>query len=98
MIVFCSFIAYCLSSLTKLSAVQESSEEVGSSSIMTAGFERSSQAIEQRFFSPPDRPRRIESPMMVFWQDLRSSASMTWSTWRILCSCDIESGRRSMAA
>jgi hypothetical protein len=60
------FLAYSFSKVTILSAVKESSPEVGSSSSTSCGSVISSTPIAVLFLSPPESPLIIDDPIFVF--------------------------------
>mmetsp|Transcript_2973 Transcript_2973/g.5850 ORF Transcript_2973/g.5850 Transcript_2973/m.5850 type:complete len:110 (+) Transcript_2973:1540-1869(+) len=92
-----SFARQCRVSITCW-AWLASNPEVGSSTKITLGLRSSSTAMASRFFSPPEMPRVLRSPMAVsahFTSPRRARAS---STTDCLISAVIDLGRRRVAA
>lgn len=58
--------------------------KVLTSSSISAGSVSSSHAMLARFFSPPDKPRRIPSPTLVPAQLFNSKSLNKCSTWAFL--------------
>jgi hypothetical protein len=79
-------------------AAAESRPDVGSSSISSSGSLTSSMPIEQRFSSPPEMPRTLESPTTESPTCAMPSRSSTRATRARLDSLDTWSGRRICAA
>mmetsp|Transcript_26325 Transcript_26325/g.69169 ORF Transcript_26325/g.69169 Transcript_26325/m.69169 type:complete len:271 (-) Transcript_26325:92-904(-) len=85
------------SSLTVSRAANESRPDVGSSRKMVRGCVISSTPMAVRFFSPPETPRRILSPMMVSAHPLSLSLSSISSTSWVMVPGGVEAGSRSRA-